>query len=408
MKMKILMLTPYLPYPPSSGGQIRSFNLIKNLSSQCQITLFSLVKSEEEKKHVEELKKYCQKIKIFFRSPKPWTLKNILKTGFSRFPFLVIRNLSTEEKKAIAEELNKEKYDLIHAETFYVMPHIPQTSTPIVLVDQTIEFQVYQHYVESLNGFFKKLIKPFLYLDVYKIKYWELYFWKKVNKVIAVSEADKKKMLSLIPDLSVEVVPNGAGEDLLLAWRGKIPSLEKPIIFFQANFDWMQNIEAAENLIEKVFPLIRKKIPQATCLIAGQNVASKIGKVEKPGIRILNLSSSDIEGVIKAYRSASVFLAPLQGPGGTRLKILGAMAVGVPVVTTTVGIEGIDARDQKEALIADSWEDMAQKTVEILSDKNLYSQLVKNARKLVEKKYSYRSISQDLIKIYQSVIDENR
>ena len=116
--MKILMLTPYLPFPPSSGGQVRSYNLIKNLAQKHEITLFSLIKKEEEKKYVLELEKYCKKVKVFKRSPRPWTLRNILKTGFSSYPFLVIRNSSDEEKEALINELNDNRFDLIHAETF--------------------------------------------------------------------------------------------------------------------------------------------------------------------------------------------------------------------------------------------------------------------------------------------------
>ncbi|MDO8610490.1 MAG: hypothetical protein Q7R95_08140, partial [bacterium] len=134
--MKILMLTPYLPYPPSSGGQIRSYNLIKQLSKKHEITLYSLIKYENETKYVAELEKYCKAVYIFRRPQKPWTPVNILRTAMSLYPFLVIRNYSSEEKMAITETLKNESFDLIHAETFYVSPHIPKTDIPMVLVDQ--------------------------------------------------------------------------------------------------------------------------------------------------------------------------------------------------------------------------------------------------------------------------------
>ena len=306
--MKILMLTPYLPFPPSSGGQVRSYNLIKNLAQKHEITLFSLIKKEEEKKYVLELEKYCKKVKVFKRSPRPWTLRNILKTGFSSYPFLVIRNSSDEEKEALINELNDNRFDLIHAETFYVMPHLPETKTPILLVDPTIEFQVYQHFVEKSRLFF---LKPLLYLDVLKIRYWELKFWKKADKVVAVSEADKQKMLNLAKNLDVGVVPNGAGEDLM-----KIGSFSKdikePVILFQANFSWLQNIEAAANLARKVFPLIKKTIPQAKCRIVGQGAREKLKKLSSEDVQIVDLETDDTEGVMKAYRQASVFVAPLE------------------------------------------------------------------------------------------------
>src|SRR5690349_8273203 len=143
--MKILMLTPYLPFPPSSGGQIRSLNLIKQLSKKHEITLCSLIKEDKDRKYGEELKKYCKAVHIFKRPEKPWTLSNILRTGFSTLPFLVIRNYSPSESKELPNIIKEGEFDLIHAETFYVGPHIPKTDIPIVLVDQTIEYEVYRH-----------------------------------------------------------------------------------------------------------------------------------------------------------------------------------------------------------------------------------------------------------------------
>lgn len=397
--MKILMLTPYLPYPPSSGGQVRSYNLIKYLAKSNEITLFSLIKNEKERAYISELEKYCKKVKVFNRPTKPWTLKNILRTGFSLYPFVVIRNLSGEEKRALVEELDREKYDLIHAETFYVVPHLPKTDIPVVLVDQTIEYEVYRHYVKNESKWF---LKPFLYIDVFKIKYCELKFWRQAKRVVAVSEADKKKMLSLDSTLEVDVVPNGAGEDLMDIWQKRIIS-SPPIIFFQANFNWMQNIEAARNLALNVFPLIKKEIPTAVCRIVGQEANDKIGHLRGNGVEIIDLSTADIKGVIDAYWQASVFVAPLEGPGGTRLKILAAMAAGVPVVSSRVGIEGIDARNGTEVLIADTWPEMAKKAALLVSDKTLYKNIIEKARKLVEEKYSYESIAKNLDRIYREV-----
>lgn len=391
------MLTPYLPYPPSSGGQIRSYNLIKQLSKQHEITLYSLIKSESEKEYIGELKKYCQDVKVFKRPQKPWTFSNILNTGLSLFPFLVIRNFSAEEKQDLEKTLEREQFDIIHAETFYVSPHIPQTDIPIVLVDQTIEYQVYQHFVKEFKLFF---IKPLLWIDVVKIKYWETYFWKKAAKVIAVSESDAKKMKSLVNGLNVSVVPNGVGEDLM-----EEPPLHlSNNILFIGNFTWLQNIEAAKILTRKVFPLIVKEIPNAKLIIAGQ-LTEKISELSEERATLLDLGIEDSGGVRtkKTYREGGVLVAPLYGPGGTRLKILGAMAAKLPVVTTTVGIEGIDAINGQSVLFGQTPEELAQLTIKILKNKDLYKRIAKNARKLVEEKYSYPSIAQKLSGIYHEV-----
>src|SRR5688500_2493851 len=102
--MKILMLTPYLPYPLLSGGQIRTYNLLKTLPDKHEVTLFSLIKEDSERQYIPELEKYCKKVRVFKRSKKPFTLRNILHTAISSYPFLVIRNHVPETIKAVEEE----------------------------------------------------------------------------------------------------------------------------------------------------------------------------------------------------------------------------------------------------------------------------------------------------------------
>ena len=282
------------------------------------------------------------------------------------------------------------------------MPHLPKTKIPVVLTDQTIEYQVYQHFV---NNFWFWPLKPFLYFDVLKLKFWEARFWKRANKVIAVSQSDKQKMISLAPGLKVEVVPNGAGEDLLSIWEDKKESQEINILF-QANFLWLQNIEAALRLTKKVFPLIKKVFPKAVCRIVGQKADEKLKGIKEEDVEIIDLGNDDIEGVKKAYRQAKLFLAPIEGPGGTRLKILGAMAAGVPVVTTPVGIEGIDAKNGIDVIVKEKNQDLAEAVIGLLKDKKLYQKMAESARQLVEKKYSYQAIAKVLSQIYKKTINE--
>jgi len=220
--------------------------------------------------------------------------------------------------------------------------------------------------------------------------------------VVAVSDSDKVKMIKFVDNLKVRVVPNGAGEDLMNVWMKKEPQ-KIPIVFFQANFSWLQNIEAASTLVEKIFPLIKEKISVVQCRIVGQSAKEKVGGLGKKDIKVIDLENSDIKGVIDAYKKATVFVAPLEGPGGTRLKILGAMAAGVPIVTSQIGIEGIEAVNNQEVLVGRNWREMAEKTISLLKNKKVYDQLALNARKLVEEKYSYKSIADLLSRFYLEV-----
>lgn len=391
--MKVLMLTPYLPYPPSSGGQIRSYNLIKQLSKKHEITLYSLIKYDSERKYINKLKKFCVKVKVFKRPTKPWTLSNILKTGMGPYPFLMIRNFSPEAKKDLALTLTKERFDIIHAETFYVSLHIPRTDIPIVLVDQTIEYEVYQHFVKGIK---QKLLRPLLMIDVSKIKFWETYYWRRAGKVIALSDRDALSMKHLVPSLDVSVVPNGVGEDLM----ENVPLHFSKRVIFVGNYAWLQNVEGAEILAKKIFPLILKKVPDAQLIIVGQNT-DKISDVGVNRISVVDLKIEDIEGIQKAYHEGGIMIAPLYGPSGARLKIVGAMAAKVPVVTTPIGVLGIDAVDGREVLLGDTYEEIADKAIRLLTDKLLYKNIAQNARKLVEKKYTYEAIAKKLDDVYE-------
>jgi glycosyltransferase involved in cell wall biosynthesis len=394
--MKILMLTPYLPFPDSSGGQIRSYNLIKDLSKKHEITLFSLIKDDSERKFIPELAKYCSKVEVFKRSKSPWTLRNILLTGFGPYPFLVIRNLSPLEKRAVKEEIERVQYDLIHAETFYVMPHIPKTKIPILLVEQTIEYLVYKHYVEGSKNF---LLRWLFSIDVAKLRFWETSFWKKADGVVAVSESDKREMLKLVPELKVNLVPNGVNLHFFEAKKSW--SSPTPKILFIANFKWLQNVEAAKLLLDDVFPLIHKKNSNVKVWIVGQHIPKEISEYKSENITVDDLKEDDQISIRKAYNESSVFVSPLRGPGGTRLKHLAAMAAKLPLVTTSVGAEGLEATDGKEIIIRDKPIEIADAVLEILKNEKLAEKIANNARRLVEEKFSWYKMGEYLDKIYE-------
>ncbi|OGK38410.1 hypothetical protein A3B02_00575 [Candidatus Roizmanbacteria bacterium RIFCSPLOWO2_01_FULL_42_14] len=391
------MLTPYMPFPPSAGGQIRSYNLIKHLGKRHEIHLVALVKNDDEKRYAKQLKKFCKKIYVCKRSESPWTPTNILKSVIGMYPFLVVRNYSREAEITVQKLLSSQTFDLIHAETFYIMPHIPQTAIPIFLVEQTIEFMVYQHFVNRIKFPF---LRPFFLPDILKLKYWERTFWKRARLVGAVSEEDEAKMHELVPHLKTTTIPNAAGEDLLHIYA-PIKKTIKPVFLYIGNYSWLQNVEGAQILMRSIFPLIKKIIPEASCIIAGQRAFEKLGHESGYGIEIVDIPATDTkEKVVDVYSRSSIFLAPLEGPGGTRLKVLGAMAAGIPVVSSQTGISGLEVTHGKDVFIAQTREEFAQYSVQLLKDLQLYNRMRQNAHKLIENVYSWDSISQKLEKIY--------
>jgi polysaccharide biosynthesis protein PslH len=395
--MKILMLTPYLPYPLLSGGQIRTYNLLKKLSSKHQITLFALIKNDEEKQYVRELEKYCHKVRVFKRSEQPFTLKNILTALFSSFPFLVIRNQAAGSLQAVQREIISEDYDLIHAETFYMMPHIPKCAIPIILVEQTIEYLGYESYANKAPFFLRWLLN----LDVNKIRRWEHHYWRQAKRLIVMSEDDKQFISQKVKEVAdhIDVVANGVDTK----WFAEKTRAHRPqpTILSVGTFKWLPNIEAVDFLVKQVWPKIKAQVASAQLLIVGN----------APTTTVLNYGDSDpqievagrVEDIRDAFNQAHVLVAPVFSGKGTRYKILEAMAAGTPVVASKIAVEGLNVREGQEVLTSNDPQQMADLTVKLLSDTTLWQRLSDNGKQFVAKYYDWEIISKQLDRIYQSI-----
>ncbi|HRN70843.1 MAG TPA: glycosyltransferase family 4 protein, partial [Candidatus Woesebacteria bacterium] len=179
---------------------------------------------------------------------------------------------------------------------------------------------------------------------------------------------------------------------------------ENPKLLFIGNFFWLQNVEAAAYLINKVFPKLHAQLPNAELIIAGQNGSTKLPKSDKPQIKIIDLKPDDEEQVKNLYHSATLFIAPIYGPGGTRLKILASMASGLPVVSTKTGVQGLDVQNKKHVLIAQNPDEFVACIIDVLHNENLYRIIQQNAFQLAEEKYSWKAIADKLEKVYKGIM----
>lgn len=392
------MLTPYLPFPPASGGQIRTFNLLKYLSRDNEITLISLYKKESEKKYSSYLKSYCNRIILCKRAEKPWQPKNIIKSLLSKSPFLIVRNFSPEASHVINHLLQNEHFDVIHAETFYIMPHIPKTTIPILLVEQTIEYKVYQHFVNNLPFF----LRPFFYIDIFKLKYSEKRYWKRASIVATVSQKDRIIVHEEEPNIKTVVIPNGAGDDMFVQKLLK-KDISTPKLLFVGNFYWLQNVEAAHYIVDELVPELQHSIPGVQIVIAGQGAKIKLKPKNNPIVSYIDIGQDDVKTVEKLYKEATLFIAPIFGPGGTRLKILAAMASGLPVLSSKTGVEGLGVIHNTHVLVADTPHQFITYTKKILSNPSMYERLRKRAYTLTKEVYSWKAIAKQLDIVYRHI-----
>lgn len=390
------MVSSYLPFPLFSGGHIRLYNLIKNLSENHEITLVCEKRDFQTEEDVIEVKKICKKVITVVRK-KQWSVLNILKTGFSMDPFLIVGHTSEELKLAIRDELVRQNYDVIHVETFYVYQNLPKVSIPVVLVEHNIEYLVYQRYAKIANP----LLKPFFYADILKLKRKEQEVWKKVDKLVAVSNTEKR----LMKRADVSIVPNGVDtNNFKFRSFSQIPN-EKRVLFI-GDFKWLQNRDALEFILKEVWPNIVGKLEAVSkntdlkLWIVGKNIPQNLKSLANAKNIILDENNKEETSLI--FRKSYILLAPLRVAGGTSYKILEAFASGVAVVTTNLGIEGLEAKNNTHVLSGETPFQLADSVCNLLLDHSLYKRITLNARKFVEEKYDWKKITKKLEEVYMS------
>lgn len=396
--MKILWLTPLFPYPPFSGGQTRAYNLIKNLAKHNEITLFSFMRPGRIQGPIEELKKYCPKIKTFPGRPI-WSIRSVLLAGFSHLPFAITHFYGDGRvEQALKEELKGGQYDLVHFESFYTSPYLECVrSLPTVMGNENIEYLIYQRFADQ-KGF--PLLKLLFFYDVWKMKNYEQGIWKLADLNLAVSETDADVIERITGKASV-VIPNGVD---LAGFEKLKPTGDKqsaaPVLLFVGDFRYFPNQDAIKFLINELWPLIQKKIPQAKLRLVGKNPGRLMNNFETVNVVV----DSQVEDIRQAYGAADILLAPIRMASGTNIKILEAMAAGLPVVTTTIGAEGLAVKDDREVVIADKPEKFASAVVGLLADKKRRQQMGLAGQALVKQRYDWSKIVDKLEKAYSRLI----
>ena len=387
--MKILLISSFLPYPLLSGGNIRLYNLLKYLSKNHEITLVCEKRNYQKESDIKRVEEVCEKV-ITVPRKKQWSISNILKSAFSNKPFLMVGHDLPEMKKILKDLLLSQKFDLIHVETFYVLHNLPKTDIPIVLAEHNIEHLIYKRF--SKNAFF--LLRPFLSMDVWKLKREERSAWNKATVLVSVSEKEKELM-----GREAFVIPNGADVEKFKLKKFKKDRIRK--ILFLGDFKYIQNVDAASWIIKKIWPLVLANNKNTLLWIVGKNVSQKLGDIRGKSVIFEDNPTLQTE---KIFQEADILLAPIRVGGGTSLKILEAMASGLSVVTTPLGNEGIGAKEGEEILVAkEPWE-FANKITDILLDEGKLSEMGKKARSFIEQNYKWEKIAEKLDSVYKRTI----
>ena len=403
--MNILWLSHFVPYPPKGGNLQRSFNLLKEVAKENRVFLLAfnqktLLPTEEKlEEGVKQLSSFCKYIQVFDipceRSVWFW-IKLLLANLFSPLPYSIKRFHSEKMAKAIHRIIRNHEIDLVHFDTIALAEFRKSLTGPKkVLNHHNIESAL----LLSRARREKSLLKRFyLLLQGNKLNKYESKTCGEFALNILVSQVDKERLEESCPKIEAEIIPNGVDTDYFTISGGQV---RRNNLVFAGGMSWFPNRDAILYFYEKIWPLLKKEIADISFTLIGSHPPKEIanwGKKDK--IEVLGF----VEDVRPYLARATVYVVPIRAGGGTRLKILDAFACGKAVISTSIGCEGLEVTPGRNILIGDSPGEFAEQVMKVCTDGDLMKSLGREGRKLVEEKYSWKTIGDNLNRIYENLI----
>jgi len=400
--MEILLITNGLPYPPTHGGKVRAWNLLRNIARHHNITLLSLLDTPDDALHVPVLRQYCRRVETVLkkrRRPKPQLLRRLLKTILKgQPPRNGITYYSAMEAK-IRQVTTEQTFDIIQIEQSSMAPYIEfvqnaRKSARIISLYDVGVTQIKRIGQVQANNFQSRFWAA---LDSFFLLRWEpSYLAQQFDRCVVVSSIDAAFLRQSNPNLQLTVVPNGVDTTQYNVLSEPTDSKE---IVFVGNMRYAPNVDGALFFCKEIFPLIKQQVPNVKLLLVGSTPTAAVQSLTADDVVVTGF----VESVVPYYQNSIVSVVPLRAGSGTRLKILESMALGRPVISTTLGAEGLAVTHGKNILIADTPADFARQTAQTLNNLTLRQQLIAKGRQLVEQEYDWQRIAQKLLKLYEDV-----
>jgi sugar transferase (PEP-CTERM/EpsH1 system associated) len=401
--MRILWLSHFVPYPPKGGCFQRSYNLMKEAAKKHEVHLVTLRHTDrsthpvsEVAKAKGELEKFCRQVWIIdIDSFSTWGFYSLaLKSLFSVDPMTVNLFKSKEMHDLVRTLAGQVRFDVVHFDTISLAEYfLDIVGIPKFLTHHGVEsFMIRRRAANEPNP----LKKIYLYLEAYKLRKYERKHCGRFTMNIMVSEDDQRMLEAIAPSSRFAVVENGVDVDFFS------PKESHDItnrLIFAGRLDQYSNMDAILHFCTDVWPLIREKNPEMRITIIGNHPPQKLREIAKGDGNIEVLGY--VDDVRPFFREATVSVCPIRDGGGTRIKILDAMAMGMPIVSTTIGCEGLEVNPGGDVLIADTPKEFADTILALGRDGEMRRKMSRNARKTVERIYSWRILGEKLNGLYE-------
>jgi len=376
--LKLLVILSRVPYPLEKGDKLRAFNQIKELSKKNQIVLVALNDTKLDARAVDELKKYCVAISIIPFS-KLTIIFNLVRALFSSKPLQVGYFYFSKAQQKVDEIIKKHQPDHIYCQLIRTAEYVKKYPN----LPKTLDYMdVFSKGIERRKTTDKFYMKPFLAMEYRRLlKYEHDVFSFFTNKTI-ISEQDK----NLIPHPDkdkIVVIPNGVDTEYFKA----IPFDKEFELLFNGNMNYPPNVESVEYLVNKIMPLVWSKLPATRLLISGASPSKKVLALKSDRVEV----SGWVDDIRYNFAISRVLVAPMQISIGLQNKLLEAMAMQMPCVTSTLANNAIGAKHDNQIMVADTPEQYAVAIIELLQNQTKAKQIAYNGYRFVISSFNWQA-----------------
>jgi polysaccharide biosynthesis protein PslH len=383
--MKLLVVLPRFPYPLEKGDKLRAYNHIRFLSKKFEIVLFALNDCEVSEEHIEKLQPFCISIHIF-KISRISIIINLFRALFSGIPFQAGYFFNRKAQKKLDRVVSNEKPDRIFCQLLRVAEYVKNKPIPKTLDYQDVFSKGIQRRIAKAPFY----IRPLFCMEYKRLLKYEATLFDIFDQKVIISEPDR----DLIPHPEKEkihIIPNGVDHDFFKPMEMK----KEYDIVFTGNMGYPPNVNAAEFLVNKILPLVHKQKPDTMLLLAGATPARKVQELENEKVIVTGW----VDDIRECYAKARVFIAPMQIGTGLQNKLLEAMAMKIPCITSELANSALCASPGKEIIIGVKPEDYANHIVRLLDETDFANSIAEAGFEFVNKKYDWEKTTINLTNI---------
>ncbi|MBC8031407.1 MAG: glycosyltransferase [Pyrinomonadaceae bacterium] len=411
-------MAPRVCWPLDTGAKLRNYHLARVLSEKANVTLLAFADSDAPPVNPEN---HYERVVTVKRDPG-YTPAKILRGALGRTPISVLNYTTDAMKRALARMLSEQDFDVVQIESIHLMGYLSiirsTSSRPLVVCDwHNIESELMTRYSEREPNFLRRI---YARKTAHQLRALEQQSTRDFDAHVVVSDRDRNQLLQLNSASFVSVIENGVDsayysdqeiEKAYAAWRVQRAAVsglsQSPIganrIVFVGSMDYHANIHAVADFARDVWPVVLERHPELVFTIVGRDPGEEVRQLASiPGIEV----TGTVGDVRPYYREAVASIVPLKVGGGSRLKILESMAAGVPVVSTTLGAEGLEVRHGADIVIGDTKEQLVEAITRLLQDEELRRQLSEAGRDLVSRRYEWEIAGESLFRIYEDLVTD--